>query len=89
MAAPAERVREFSLEHRARPGLPPFFVTHARDDKTVPVENAEQLAAALKQARVPVELLTPATGGHGFALGRGDESAAWKDPMLHWLDALP
>ena len=84
-----ERVREFSLEQNARAGLPPFFVAHARDDKTVPVENTERLAAALRDAGVPVETMIVATGGHGFALGRGRESSEWKDRFLAWLDRLP
>lgn len=87
-ASPA-RVSEFSLEQRARRDLPPFFLAHARDDKTVPVENSTMLATALQQAGVPVESFIVATGGHGFALGRGEESARWKDRFLHWLEAWP
>jgi acetyl esterase/lipase len=87
--ASAERIREFSLEQRVYAGLPPFFLAQACDDKTVPIENSAMLADALKKAAVPVEFFTAATGGHGFALGRGAESARWKDRMLAWLDALP
>lgn len=83
----AARVAEFSLEQRARSGLPPFFLAHARDDKTVPVENSTMLATALQQAGIPVESFIVAMGGHGFALGRGEESARWKDRFLHWLEA--
>ena len=88
-AATPARVAEFSLEQRARPGLPPFFLAHARDDKTVPVENSLMLASALQQVGVPVEAYIVATGGHGFALGRGEESARWKDRFLHWLETAP
>jgi acetyl esterase/lipase len=89
-AAPsAERIAEFSLERRAREGLPPFFLVHARDDKGVPPQNSELLAAALKEKGVPAELLLVATGGHGFGLGRGPESARWKDAFFSWLDRLP
>jgi acetyl esterase/lipase len=86
-----ERVAEFSLERRARTGLPPFFLVHAKDDKGVPVENSEQLASALRSKNVPVELMVIATGGHGFGLGRGagSESDAWKERFLAWLDRLP
>ena len=89
-AAPtAERVAEFSLERRARAGLPPFFLVHAQDDKGVPPQNSELLAAALRENAVPVELLRVATGGHGFGLGRDADSARWKDAFLSWLDQLP
>jgi acetyl esterase/lipase len=83
------RIAEFSLEKRARPGLPPFFVCHATNDKVVPLPNAELLTDALRKASVPVELLIVPTGGHGFSLGRDEASAVWKERFLTWLDALP
>ncbi len=87
-AAPsAERLAEFSLEKRARAGLPPYFLVHARDDKGVPMQNSELLAAALKEKGVPAELMIVATGGHGFGLGRDAESARWMPEFLRWLDA--
>jgi acetyl esterase/lipase len=89
-AAPtAERVAEFSLERRARAGLPPFFLLHARDDQGVPPQNSELFAAALREKGVPAELLLVATGGHGFGLGRDAESGRWTDAFLAWLDQLP
>ncbi|MCX6955223.1 MAG: alpha/beta hydrolase [Verrucomicrobia bacterium] len=89
-AAPTpERLAEYSLERRARAGLPPFFLVHAKDDKGVPPQNSELLAAALKEKGVPAELLLVESGGHGFGLGRAPESARWKDAFLGWLDQLP
>lgn len=85
----AERLTEFSLEKRARAGLPPYFLVHAKDDKGVPPANSELLAAALKEKGVPAELLIVAKGGHGFGLGRDAESGRWKDAFLTWLDQLP
>ncbi len=89
--ATPERLAEFSLERRARAGLPPYFLVHAKDDTGVPPQNSELFAAALKKAQVPVELMLVATGGHGFGLGRGPgtPSEAWKDAFLTWLDKLP
>jgi acetyl esterase/lipase len=84
-----ERVAEYSLEKRARAGLPPYFLVHAKDDKGVPSQNSELLAAALREKSVPVELLLVESGGHGFGLGRGAESARWKDAFLAWFDKLP
>ena len=83
------RIAEFSLEKRARPGLPPFFLCHATNDKVVPLPNAELLTTALREANVPAELLIVPTGGHGFSLGRDEASAVWKERFLAWLDALP
>lgn len=88
--APSEaRIAEFSLEKRARPGLPPFFLCHATNDKVVPLPNAELLAEALRKVNVPVELLIVNSGGHGFALDHDEESARWKEKLVIWLDALP
>ena len=84
-----ERLAEYSLERRARAGLPPHFLVHAKDDKGVPPANSELLAAALKEKGVPAELLIVATGGHGFGLGRDAESGRWKEAFLAWLDRLP
>ncbi len=83
------RVAEFSLEKRVRDDLPPFFICHATNDKVVPLPNAELLAEALRQVKVPTELLIVKSGGHGFALGRDQESAKWKEQFLIWLDTLP
>ena len=88
-AASPARLAEFSLERRARAGLPPYFLVHALDDKGVPPANSELLAAALKEKGVPAELLLVATGGHGFGLGRDAESGRWKDALVAWLDTLP
>jgi acetyl esterase/lipase len=84
-----ERVAEFSLEQRARAGLPPYFLVHAKDDKGVPMQNSELFAAALKEKGVPAELMIVETGGHGFGLGRDAESARWMPAFLSWLDRLP
>jgi acetyl esterase/lipase len=84
-----QRLAEYSLERRARAGLPPFFLVHAKDDKGVPPANSELLAAALNEKGVPAELLIVATGSHGFGLGRDAESGRWKDAFLAWLDRLP
>lgn len=86
-----ERLAEYSLEKRAKAGLPPFFLVHAKDDKGVPPQNSELLVAALREKGVPADLLLVETGGHGFGLGKGpgSPSAQWMDAFLTWLDKLP
>lgn len=90
-AATASRRAEFSLERQVRPGLPPYFLVHAKDDTGVPSQNSEELAGALRKQKVPVELMLVEKGGHGFGLGRGPgtPSEAWKDAFLAWLEKLP
>lgn len=85
----ADRVKEFSLEHRIQTDFPPFFIVHAKDDVIVPCRNSVLLADALQSAGVPVEFLLVSTGGHGFTLGRTPDSSCWKDRFLSWLDRLP
>ncbi len=86
-----ERVAEFSLERQVHPGLPPFFLVHARDDSVVPVENSRLLAEALRKANVSVMLIEYNTGNHGFSLGLNPnhETASWKDAFVKWLNELP
>src|SRR5581483_4198160 len=77
----------WSLETMARPDAPPTFLVHAADDTSVPVENSLQLFAALRAAKVPVELHVFEVGGHGFGLryAVGKPAAAWPDMVLAWL----
>jgi len=84
-----ERMEYFSLEKQARPGLPPFFLCHARNDQAVPLPNSQMLADMLQKAQVPVELVVVNSGGHGFALGRDEESSRWTKMFLTWMDSLP
>lgn len=86
---PPLRMAEYSLERRARRGMPPYFFVHANNDKGVPKENSEVFAAALKTYSVPAEVLIVETGGHGFGLGRDAESGRWKEAFLTWLEKLP
>jgi acetyl esterase/lipase len=45
---------------------PPFLHLHGTDDKTVPVNQAEKLDAALKKAGVSTTFVKIEGGGHGF-----------------------
>jgi len=63
---------------------PPFLIVHGDKDKTVPIEHSTKLAAALKAAGVPVELITFKGGGHGMAAAPGEPAAA---PDRKALDA--
>lgn len=44
----------------------PLFVIHGANDPRVPVGEAEQIVAALRQRQVPVEYLRFADEGHGL-----------------------
>jgi acetyl esterase/lipase len=87
-APSAERVREYSADTAVGPDTPPTFILHAGDDTSVPVENSQRMAAALRAAGVPVDLHVFAVGGHGFGLRAvaGKPVAAWPQLFLDWLD---
>lgn len=75
-----------SPEKQVTPATPPCFLCHAEDDATVPVENSIRLHAALKAAKVPVEMHLFEKGGHGFGL-RGTKDmpvAVWPQLYLAW-----
>jgi dipeptidyl aminopeptidase/acylaminoacyl peptidase len=62
-----------------------MFFAHAWDDH-VPVQNALLLGAALKQAKVPVEMHLYPTGGHGYGLRRTPEAVTtWPDRAADWM----
>ena len=57
---------EASPAHHVRPGLPPAIVFHGTADSTVPYENVERFAAAMKKAGNRCELIPFAGRPHGF-----------------------
>jgi acetyl esterase/lipase len=50
--------------HQVRPGDPPTFLVHGANDPLVPVSQSEELAAALRDAGVPRQLVVIPGGGH-------------------------
>jgi acetyl esterase/lipase len=75
-----------SPDRQVRAGCPPVFLCAAEDDTVVPVENSLMLHAALRAAKVPVEMHLFAHGGHGFGIAgvRGKPAAIWPDLFLAW-----
>lgn len=71
------------LDQRVRKGLPPTFILHAADDRTVPASNSLTMFQALKAADVPTELHVYQEGGHGFGF-----SLPADQPGSHWPDAF-
>lgn len=65
---------------------PPFFLLHAEDDASVPVENAVLMRAALRAKQILVETHLFAHGGHGFGLRKaiGKPVETWPDLFLNF-----
>lgn len=66
--------------------IPPTFIVHSADDKTVPVKTSIELFNNLHSINVPVELHIFEKGGHGFGLGReGTPDANWPQLCKSWM----
>jgi acetyl esterase/lipase len=71
------------------PQTPPTFLLQAEDDPVDSVENSLVYYAALKKAKVPVEMHLYAHGGHAFGLRRtAFPITAWPDLVETWLRTI-
>lgn len=82
--APAALVENLSNELQVTSNTPPVFLWHTFEDKTVPVENSLQFAAALRRAGVPFDLHIYEKGGHGLGLGIREYKSENLSRMLPW-----
>ena len=65
----------------------PVFIAQADDDPTVKPESLLGYYAALKQAKIPVEMHIYNSGGHGFGMKQtGKTSASWPLQFEDWLE---
>lgn len=86
-----------SLEKEVDAKTPPSFLFATAFDKTVPVENSLEFAAALARAGVPFEMHIFQDGAHGLALSTqltspgnnelvNERAAQWVPLALDWLN---
>jgi acetyl esterase/lipase len=79
-------VDRLSLETQVRKDMPPVFVVHTTEDKTVPVENSLQFYAAMRKIGASIEMHIYERGAHGFGtqpdLGTTSE---WPDRWIAWM----
>ena len=84
--APEDLVKLLSNDEQVTKETPPAFLIHTADDPGVPVENSLRFAAALRKAKVPVEIHVYENGPHGFGLGLKDPIlATWPQRCAEWL----
>jgi acetyl esterase/lipase len=79
--APSAQIADtYSLERHVPADMPPTFVCHAADDRTVPYTNSIRMFTALQAAKIPSELMIGEAGGHGVPLiGRDGKPHVWID----------
>jgi acetyl esterase/lipase len=59
-----QTLRGISPARLVTPQSPPFLLIHGDADPAVPLQQSETMVAALKQAKVPAELIVKHGGGH-------------------------
>lgn len=88
-ASPSAAARDrWSVDQQVGPHVPPVFVVHTLEDRSVPVENSLRLVAALRQAGVATEFHLYERGAHGFGFAPGlGTTSQWPDRLAEWLRA--
>ena len=82
----AEQVKHFSNELQVNGQTPPAFLVHSLDDDAVPFKNSINYTLALQKYDVPGELHLYEQGGHGYGLGRSDNTeSTWPEACRKWL----
>ena len=70
----------------------PLFIVHGKNDPAVPVQESEQMVAAMKKNGTPLWVMYATNAGHGFADNRqNDEYSfyAWVLFMQQYLQLVP
>lgn len=84
----AEQLTHFSNDLQVTQQTPPAFLVHSMDDYAVQVQNSIRYALALKKFNIPSELHLYEHGGHGYGLGRSEDTeSSWPDACKKWLKA--
>jgi acetyl esterase/lipase len=86
---PDALVKLTSSEMNVTKETPPCFIWSTDEDKTVPIENSLEFAAALRKASVPFELHVYQRGPHGQGLGSREYDPkkwlSWVEECNRWL----
>lgn len=78
-----------SLEKNVREDMPPVFVWHTVEDKSVSVVNSLELCKSLKKSDIPFELHIFPNGRHGLGLAKEAAGAdRWPAFFKDWLKRL-
>jgi acetyl esterase/lipase len=76
----------FSIDKRVTKKTPQLWLTHTRDDKTVPYQNSMLAFEASKKYQPASELHLYEKGGHGFGMREiTTDAKAWKDELQQWM----
>jgi len=83
---PADSLKQyFSANKNVTRKTSPTFLVHAKDDKTVPVQNSILLNEALKEKGIATKIYLYEKGGHGFGLVNKTSDVDWFNLLTDWL----
>jgi acetyl esterase/lipase len=86
--ASPDLVKRLSLEHQVRPDMPPVFLVHTIEDRSVPVENSLRFFEALRRHGVSAELHVYEAGPHGFGTRQDlGTTSGWFERWVEWMRA--
>ncbi len=83
----AEAIALFSAEEQVTAKTSPTYLTHAANDRVVPVSHSRSFHAALEENQVPTEYLELPSGDHGLNGYQGPMWDAWQAGVLKWMTA--
>ncbi|MDF2189723.1 alpha/beta hydrolase [Paraflavitalea sp. CAU 1676] len=81
----AEKVTLYSNELQVTKYTPPTFLVHAKDDKTVVVQNSQLFYDALQKNKVPSAIYLYEKGGHGFGMINKTSDVDWMNLLAEWM----
>lgn len=83
-------IDSLSLEHHIPPDMPPTLIVASHDDPVVNPRNSTALDSALNAQKITHKFLLYQTGGHGFGLGKDQQSeiSNWKNKLITWLSYI-
>ena len=84
----AQDEEAFSNDKRINKNTPPAYLIHAKDDKTVIIENSLLYQRGLDKFHIANDLFSYELGGHGFGMYNKKEPKEWFLPMLTWVEKL-
>jgi dipeptidyl aminopeptidase/acylaminoacyl peptidase len=67
----------------------PLFIVHGKNDPAVPVQESEQMVAAVKKTGTPLWVMFATNAGHGFADNRQNDEYSFYAWVLFMKQYLP
>ncbi|MDR1847760.1 MAG: alpha/beta hydrolase [Bacteroidales bacterium] len=84
----AEEQNKMSLEQNVRTDMPPVFLLHCIDDKTVDYHNSVNYDKTLSERNIPHRFLLFEKGGHGFGIQPRNDVKDWLNEFIIWLKTI-